>query len=75
MEFDVVGRARGFLTRAHVHELQSERHEVISGSIRLVVDGRRADLETDAVSRVKAEYAAAGGERSNLAYGYVAKPA
>jgi len=35
-------------------------------------DQRRAGLETDAVSRVKAEYAAAGGERSNLAYGYVA---
>jgi mannose-6-phosphate isomerase-like protein (cupin superfamily)/uncharacterized protein YndB with AHSA1/START domain len=40
VEFDVVGRARGFLTRAHVHELQSERHEVIEGSMRLVVDGR-----------------------------------
>ncbi len=35
-------------------------------------DGRRAGLETDEVSRVKREYAAAGGERSNLAYGYVA---
>ena len=33
---------------------------------------RRADLDGDAVSRVKREYAAAGGERSNLAYGYVA---
>ncbi|HYI84715.1 MAG TPA: amidohydrolase family protein [Acetobacteraceae bacterium] len=35
-------------------------------------DVRRADLDTDQVSRVKREYAAAGGERSNLAYGYVA---
>ena len=32
---------------------------------------RRADLESDKVSRAKKEYAAAGGERSNLAYGYV----
>ena len=37
-------------------------------------DQRRAGLEGDAVSRVKAQYAAAGGERSNLAYGYVAPP-
>src|SRR3712207_4712131 len=35
-------------------------------------DGRRAGLETDGVARAKAQYAAAGGERSNLAYGYVA---
>ncbi len=40
VEFDVVGRARGFLSQAHVHESQSERHEVISGSMRLVVGGR-----------------------------------
>ena len=35
-------------------------------------DQKRAGLEDDAVSRVKRDYAAAGGERSNLAYGYVA---
>lgn len=35
-------------------------------------DQKRAGLETDSVTRVKAEYAAAGGERSNVAYGYVA---
>ena len=35
-------------------------------------DRQRAGLEDDAVSRVKRDYAAAGGERSNLAYGYVA---
>ena len=40
VEFDVVGRARGFLTQEHVHAVQSERHEVIEGSMRLVVDGR-----------------------------------
>jgi uncharacterized protein len=33
---------------------------------------RRAGLETDGVARVQADYAAAGGQRSNLAYGYVA---
>jgi predicted TIM-barrel fold metal-dependent hydrolase len=35
-------------------------------------DTRRAALEGDGVARAKAQYAAAGGERSNLAYGYVA---
>lgn len=40
VEFDVVGRARGFLTLAHVHERQVERHEVVEGSMRLVIDGR-----------------------------------
>jgi Cupin domain len=35
-----VGRARGFLTQAHVHTGQSERHEVIEGAMRLVIDGR-----------------------------------
>jgi uncharacterized protein YndB with AHSA1/START domain/quercetin dioxygenase-like cupin family protein len=39
-EFDVVGRARGFVTQAHVHEVQTERHEVIEGAMRLVLDGR-----------------------------------
>ena len=35
-------------------------------------DARRAGLEMDGVTRAKADYAAAGGERSNIAYGYVA---
>jgi uncharacterized protein YndB with AHSA1/START domain/mannose-6-phosphate isomerase-like protein (cupin superfamily) len=43
VEFDVVGRARGFLAQPHVHSGQSERHEVIEGAMRLVV-GRRSTL-------------------------------
>ena len=39
-EFDVVGRARGLLIQSHVHTGQSERHEVIEGSMRLVIEGR-----------------------------------
>src|SRR5215211_6983681 len=38
-EFDVVGHARGFITQPHVHTRQSERHEVVEGSMRLVIDG------------------------------------
>jgi uncharacterized protein YndB with AHSA1/START domain len=40
LEFDVVGRGRGFITQYHVHKLQSERFEVIEGTLRLVIDGR-----------------------------------
>jgi uncharacterized protein YndB with AHSA1/START domain/mannose-6-phosphate isomerase-like protein (cupin superfamily) len=43
VEFDVVGRARGFLAQPHVHAGQTERHEVIDGAMRLVV-GRRSRL-------------------------------
>jgi quercetin dioxygenase-like cupin family protein/uncharacterized protein YndB with AHSA1/START domain len=40
LEFDVVGRSRGFVTQYHVHTIQTERFEVIEGTLRLVVDGR-----------------------------------
>jgi mannose-6-phosphate isomerase-like protein (cupin superfamily) len=39
-EFDVVGRPRGLLTQTHVHTIQTECHEVIEGSMRLVIEGR-----------------------------------
>src|SRR4051794_21567661 len=39
VEFDVVGRARGFIAQPHVHEAQTERHEVIEGSMRLAMAG------------------------------------
>ena len=45
LEFDVVGRARGFLTQAHVHTGQTERHEVIEGTMRLVIEGREHILK------------------------------
>ena len=45
VEFDVIGRAQGFLTQAHVHTQQSEHHEVIEGSMRLVIDGREHVLQ------------------------------
>jgi quercetin dioxygenase-like cupin family protein/uncharacterized protein YndB with AHSA1/START domain len=40
LEFDAVGRARGFITQYHAHTIQSEHFEVIEGTLRLVVDGR-----------------------------------
>jgi uncharacterized protein YndB with AHSA1/START domain/mannose-6-phosphate isomerase-like protein (cupin superfamily) len=40
VEFDVIGRARGLIAQPHIHTDQIERHEVISGVMRLVIDGR-----------------------------------
>jgi quercetin dioxygenase-like cupin family protein len=39
VEYDVVGRSRGFTTQAHLHPKQSERHEVLAGSIRITMNG------------------------------------
>jgi mannose-6-phosphate isomerase-like protein (cupin superfamily)/uncharacterized protein YndB with AHSA1/START domain len=54
IEFDVVGRARGFIAQAHVHARQVERHEVVSGSMRLVVDGREHLLRAGEAMEVPA---------------------
>src|SRR5215211_4873902 len=40
LEFDVVGRAHGFLAQPHVHTGQTESYEVVEGAMRLDVDGR-----------------------------------
>jgi len=40
LEFDVVGRSRGFTGGYHVHRHQSERFEVIEGAMRIVMGGR-----------------------------------
>ncbi len=39
LEFDIVGRPRGIFAQAHIHPRQSERHEVIEGSMRIKTDG------------------------------------
>jgi uncharacterized protein YndB with AHSA1/START domain/mannose-6-phosphate isomerase-like protein (cupin superfamily) len=40
IEFDVVGRACGFLAVEHVHRRQTEHYEVIEGVMRLRLDGQ-----------------------------------
>jgi quercetin dioxygenase-like cupin family protein/uncharacterized protein YndB with AHSA1/START domain len=40
-EMDVVGRPRGFIAQSHVHTRQTERLEVIEGSLELTIAGRR----------------------------------
>lgn len=45
LTFDVVGRPRGFLVQAHVHDTQEERLEVvISGEMEIVIGRRRHRL-------------------------------
>src|SRR5215208_6780071 len=44
LEFDVVGRAKGFLAQPHVHTRQTERLEVVSGALRLGIDGHEQVL-------------------------------
>jgi quercetin dioxygenase-like cupin family protein len=44
LEFDVVGRPRGFITQAHVHPDQTERHEVIEGAMRIKTGGVESTL-------------------------------
>jgi uncharacterized protein YndB with AHSA1/START domain/quercetin dioxygenase-like cupin family protein len=39
LEFEVIGRARGLLAQGHVHTSQVERLEVISGAMRLRING------------------------------------
>jgi quercetin dioxygenase-like cupin family protein/uncharacterized protein YndB with AHSA1/START domain len=44
LEFDVVGRPKGFITQPHVHPGQSERHEVIEGAMRIKTRGVETTL-------------------------------
>ena len=39
-EFEVIGRARGFLAQQHIHATQFERLEPLSGSMKVVTGGR-----------------------------------
>jgi mannose-6-phosphate isomerase-like protein (cupin superfamily)/uncharacterized protein YndB with AHSA1/START domain len=45
VEFDVLGRPRGFLIQPHVHTGQVEHFEVLSGKLKVVVDGTERVLE------------------------------
>jgi quercetin dioxygenase-like cupin family protein/uncharacterized protein YndB with AHSA1/START domain len=40
LEMDVVGRPRGFLSQRHVHPSQTERLEVISGAMKVTMNGQ-----------------------------------
>jgi quercetin dioxygenase-like cupin family protein len=44
LEFDVVGRPKGFITQRHVHPGQRERHEVIEGAMRIKTRGVETTL-------------------------------
>lgn len=44
VEYDVVGRPRGIFAQPHVHPHQTERHEVIEGTMRIKTGGQRRVL-------------------------------
>jgi mannose-6-phosphate isomerase-like protein (cupin superfamily) len=46
LEYDLIYRPQGFVTRPHVHPRQEERHEVVEGALGLVV-GRGAEQRLD----------------------------
>jgi uncharacterized protein YndB with AHSA1/START domain/mannose-6-phosphate isomerase-like protein (cupin superfamily) len=51
-EFEVSGRPRGFLTQSHIHATQTERLEPVSGSLKVVMDGRAYALNAGDVLTV-----------------------
>jgi quercetin dioxygenase-like cupin family protein/uncharacterized protein YndB with AHSA1/START domain len=40
LEYEVIGRPRGFPAQAHVHPFQTERHEVLTGALKVTMNGR-----------------------------------
>ena len=66
VEFDIVGRPRGFITWPHVHPGQTERHEVIEGSLRMSTRGVETTLgpgETFVTPAGQAHAHVAAGDR------------
>jgi quercetin dioxygenase-like cupin family protein len=44
LEYDVIGRPRGFPAQRHLHPHQTERHEVVSGLLLVSMEGRERVL-------------------------------
>jgi uncharacterized protein YndB with AHSA1/START domain/mannose-6-phosphate isomerase-like protein (cupin superfamily) len=44
LEMEVIGRPRGFLSQRHVHRSQVERLQVVSGAMKVAMDGREQFL-------------------------------
>ena len=67
LEYEVVGRPKGFPAQAHVHPLQAERHEVVSGALLVRMNGRDRVLGLGASIEIPAgrphrHYAAGSGD-------------
>ena len=54
LEFDVLGRPKGFLVQSHVHTGQVEHYEVLAGTLKIVEKGREHLLEPGATMEVPA---------------------
>src|SRR5262245_23164475 len=67
LEYEVHGRPRGFPAQAHVHPKQTERHEVLDGSLIVKLDGEHRVLAPGESIEIPAgtphrHYAAGDGE-------------
>ena len=54
VEFDVIGRPRGFLVQSHVHTGAVERYEVMAGTLKIVEQGREHLLGPGETMEVRA---------------------
>jgi quercetin dioxygenase-like cupin family protein/uncharacterized protein YndB with AHSA1/START domain len=45
LQYEVIGRPRGFTAQKHVHPRQEERHEVLDGALTVSMDGRDEVVE------------------------------
>ncbi len=52
LQYDVIGRPRGLLEQEHVHSYQTERFEVLSGAMKLVLAGSEHELGPGQVMEV-----------------------
>ena len=63
LEFDVLGRPRGFLVQSHVHTGQVERYEVTAGTLKIVEQGRVHLLDPGETMEVPAAMSACRSAR------------
>ncbi|MGO9752830.1 MAG: SRPBCC family protein [Solirubrobacteraceae bacterium] len=52
LQYDVIGSPRGLIVQEHVHSYQTERFEVLSGAMKLVLAGSEHELRTGQVMEV-----------------------
>lgn len=52
MQADIIMRPHGFVAAEHVHPLQEERFEVLSGSVKLRVNGAKRELHAGEITVV-----------------------
>lgn len=65
LEVEVIGRPRGLITREHVHAFQRKHHEMLAGSMKLIINGREHILNAGDSMEVPAGAQPASLRRGN----------